>query len=648
MAVETTEGPVLVLSGAGTGKTRVLTARIAYILSRELARPWEILALTFTNKAAGEIKDRLQNEFNIGTPPAWVGTFHRICLKILKQEEYGDFVIYDEDDQKKVIKNIIKELGLNADIYKPSDWVEKISYYKDSGKKHGDINFDKILENYNKELARLNALDFGDIILKTIELLEKNPNVLKKYQDQFKYILVDEYQDTNIAQIKLLNIFIGENENPNFCVVGDDDQSIYSWRGAEIKHIMEFPKKFKSRKIIKLEINYRSTDNILGAANSLIKHNEKPLELKKEMKGIMGPGQKIAVIDCPTGYEEARIIVKIIKDLGQKEYNNCAVFLRNASLSRVFEEVFMKNDLPFKLIGLQKFYDREEVKDVIAYIRMLLFPFDDISFERIIKKPRRGFGDKAISELKAFARLNNLSLFGALEKFPMKDAGAKKAVEFLNAFNVGSKNDEPLDVVRDLLEKTGYMQMWKDSGDANKDERIRNIGELLSTVKSHDTLEEFIDHISLMTADENTTDGDGVIIRTIHSAKGWETDFVFLPAWEEEIFPNNQSDLEEERRLAYVAITRAKKMCFILNSASRLLFGKWNNNTPSRFIGEIDERFLYFPNRMNRNIPVAPPVRNKSKVGQLIDTEWGKAVVIEDNGDHYIVASKTGIKKILL
>ncbi|MEE1029790.1 MAG: UvrD-helicase domain-containing protein, partial [Alphaproteobacteria bacterium] len=400
-AVKTTDGPLLVLSGAGTGKTRVLTTRVAYILNQGLCKPWQILALTFTNKAANEMKNRLAN-LSDGTwysGDVWCGTFHSICLRILRKNAAlcglrSDFIIFGEDDQKSVIKSLIAS-GTKT----PGDYVEEFSSIKDKGLVALQ-NQDKLFNAYNAELARLNAVDFGDIILKVLELFDKNPNVLSFYQNQFKYILVDEFQDTNNAQMELLTMLTRGIENPNICCVGDDDQSIYSWRGAEIKHILNFNKTFANAHIIRLETNYRSTANILGAANSLIRHNQGRLGKDLRVADENCASEPVYVLTLPSDRDEAHIIADSIVRNGDGDYNKFAVLIRAGSLSRIFEEEFASRGLPYKLIGATKFYDRMEIRDAIAYLRLLVYPFDDISFLRIIGKPRRGFGPKTIESLR--------------------------------------------------------------------------------------------------------------------------------------------------------------------------------------------------------------------------------------------------------
>ncbi len=666
LAVETTAGPLLVLSGAGTGKTRVLTTRIAYILNNRLAMPWNVLALTFTNKAANEMKKRLESLSNGDwySGDIWCGTFHSICLRILRAnaERAGlrrDFIIYGEDDQKNVIKSL-----LTSSTKTPADYVEEFSAIKDKGL-IALKNTDKLFNAYNAELMRLNAVDFGDIILHVLELFDKNPDILSRYQNQFKYILVDEFQDTNNAQMEFLQMLTRGIECPNICCVGDDDQSIYSWRGAEIKHILNFEKTFPAAQIIRLETNYRSTSNILNAANSLIRHNQGRLgkDLRAENKDSVG--ELVYVLTLPTDRDEARIIADAIIREDTTDFTKFALLIRAGSLSRIFEEEFTSRGIPYKLIGATKFYDRMEIRDVIAYLRLMVYPFDDMSFLRVIAKPRRGFGERAIANLRAAGG----TLMDGLRNAKLAPKLRAAADEFLSAFDFEWASMPPRDAARQLLERTGYMKMWSESRDADAPDRISNIRELLTSVISkYDSLPEFLEQAALMMTDDNDTadtpqNTNTVSIMTIHAAKGLEFDTVFLPAWEEGIFPNdraiNEGAVEEERRLAYVAITRARRRCVISNSMMRFVFGSRQYNSPSRFITEMDNRYLdfqgsaprtYAPTYTYNPTPAIKPKisRPASMVGKLVShDELGAGVVIEDAGAILTIAFKLrGIKKV--
>ena len=676
-AVETTEGPLLVLSGAGTGKTRVLTTRIAYILNRGFAQPWQILALTFTNKAANEMKNRLFAFAADGggwyAGDIWCGTFHSMCLRILRSNASiiglrNDFLIYGEDEQKSVLKSVFNSMGLDVKDFNPGDWVERISAIKDKGVqaevKTSEIA-GKILYAYNAELSRLGAVDFGDIILKVLELFKTYPDVLSKYQRQFKYIMVDEFQDTNKSQMQLLESLTKGVDYPNICCVGDDDQSIYSWRGAEIKNILNFEKTFRGAQIIRLETNYRSTSNILGAANSLIRHNQGRLGKDLYSKAENNNGEPVYVLTLPTDWDEVRIISEtIMRKEDEEKFSNYAVLIRAGSLSRMFEEEFTSRGIPFKLIGAQKFYDRKEIKDVIAYLRLLVYPFDDLAFMRVISRPSRHIGEKTISTLRDF----NTFLMDGLKKAHLTNKQRIYADDFLSLFDFDWKDMAPMNVAQKLLNDSGYIQMLRDSKDVDASDRLDNIKELITNVISkYESLPEFLEHAALMMTDDNDSDemvnsSDTVNIMTIHAAKGLEFDTVFLPAWEEGIFPNekavNDGGLEEERRLAYVAITRARRRVIITNSMSRSVFGQRQYNSPSRFITEMDNKYLDFQGGVPRSYGRVSNLyqhrsntevkRDRSLVGKLVNhTEMGRGVIIEENEDILTIAFKTkGIKKV--
>ena len=671
LAVTTVDGPLLVLSGAGTGKTRVLTSRVAHILHENLAMPWQILALTFTNKAANEMRFRVAvyPEISHLCRDLWMGTFHSICLRILRSN-YAmaglrpDFLIYGEDDQKSVLKRVIINLGLDTKEHNPSDWVEKISGFKDKGitdftKLQLSNLSQKILTEYNAELTRLGAVDFGDIILYVLRLFESNPEILGKYQKQFKYIMVDEFQDTNAAQMCLLKMLTSGINNPNICCVGDDDQSIYSWRGAEIRNILEFEKNYPGAKIIRLETNYRSVGNILGAANSLIKNNMGRLGKDLRMAPNTNMGEPVYVFTLPSDWDEARFVADIIIRNNKNNFSDFAVLIRAGSLSRTFEEEFRLKNVPYKLVGATKFYDRAEIRDVIAYIRLLVYPFDDISFERIISKPARHIGPAAMAKL----RENGKSLMDGLKNSVLNTKQNNQAREFVSAFDFDWQSMSPKEATQQLLENSGYMNMWRQSKDADAPERIEHIRELLNGVISkYNTLAEFLEHAALMMTDDNDNESDDknlVYIMTIHAAKGLEFNTVFLPAWEEGIFPNDKTtkegDLEEERRLAYVAITRARVRLIITNAMVRSLFGQRMYQTQSRFIGEIDKKFVNIQGETRQNAYAPKPVKKikteikNSLVGKMIShSEMGTGVVIAENNDVLTVAFKTrGIKNVV-
>jgi len=665
IAVTTTEGPVLTLSGAGTGKTRVLTSRIIYILQNNLAAPWQILALTFTNKAANTMRSRVAqySEFSQMSNDIWMGTFHSVCLRILRSNHeavglIGDFLVFGEDDQKSVLKSIVTDLGIDPKEFNPSDLVETISNIKDKGiveegklKLSGTLK--KIYRLYNAELRRMNAVDFGDIILRVLNLFSSTPEILSKYQHQFKYILVDEFQDTNAAQMQFLKLLTQNVENPNIFCVGDDDQSIYSWRGAEIKNILDFAKTYPGTKIIRLEINYRSTGNILGAANSLIANNSERLGKTLKMAPQVDMGDPVYILTVPNEWDEAKLISYTIYKNCKENYSDYAVLIRSGSLSRVIEEEFTLRGIPYKLIGATKFYDRSEIRDAIAYTRLLVYTFDDLSFIRIISKPRRGFGEAALDKLRAVGK-NLMEGLGSIKLNAKQQAAA---TDFLNAFNFKWQDMSPADAVKQLLEDSGYIKFLSESKDVDAHERLEHVRELIQGVISkYNSLPEFLEHAALMTTEDDveSVSSNVVSIMTIHAAKGLEFENVFLPAWEQGIFPHDKSikedGLEEERRLAYVAITRAKKHLVITTTMSRTLFGQQNFNDPSEFIAEIDKRYVNTGDKYKAGETNASITDNRKTklVGKMVVHEgYGRGVVIGVKGELLTVAFKNkGIKNV--
>ena len=660
-------GPVLVTAGAGTGKTTVLisaTTKLLVYNPKEKVQSWEVLVVTFTNKAANEIKNRIQNEEPKINNMRWVGTFHAVCLKILRQNAdrlglRSDFLIYGEDDQKAVLRTVLKNNGDTTKSLTP--YIEQFSRIKDKGIEAFD-NKDKLFVAYNAELRRLGGLDFGDIILFTIKLFSEHPDVLKKYQQQFKYILVDEFQDTNGAQMELLKLLTASQENPHIYCVGDEDQSIYSWRGAEIKNIVEFKKSFPNAKIMRLETNYRSTSNILNAANSLIAHNVDRYNKVLHTPDGTSNGEPVYILTVPTDIDEVRVIADAICRDGNG-FSNKAILIRAGNLSRSFEEEFTRRGIPYRLIGATKFYDRAEIRDAIAYLRLLIYPFDDISFLRIIGKPSRGIGPAAIDKIRAAGP--NLMAGLRTAKLSVKQRTA--ADEFLNAFNFDWMNMPPKNAAQTLLENTGYLQMWRDSKEIDGPDRLENIRELITAViAKYDTLPEFLEQAALMTTDDDedgkiSVDKNAISIMTIHAAKGLEFDTVFLPAWEEGVFPNEKSidecGLEEERRLAYVAITRARRRVVISNAMTRMIFGTRQYNSPSRFIDEMDERYLDFQGGAARahssyraqSRPQTLRTKPDTMVGKLVShVELGHGTVIAENGDVLTVAfGKHGMKNVM-
>jgi len=632
-AVKHTEGPLLVLSGAGTGKTKVLTTRLAYILSNMMAQPWNCLVVTFTNRAANEMKERVQNLIGDMVNSVWLGTFHRICVKILRAHAElvglkSNFTILGEDDQKRLIKQILEAEGLDEKKYPPQSFVDSISRLKDKGitvdiaaTRYRSSALLNIYQKYQARLLELNCVDFGDILLYTLILLQSNPDVLSVYQDKFKYIMVDEYQDTNITQYLLLRLL--SQKHRNICCVGDDDQSIYSWRGAEIENILRFQKDFEDASVIRLERNYRSTANILNAASVLISHNKerlgKTLRVAENSPSAKYADDKIKVYNYFSGEEEAKQIALEIEKLHQRGFNyaDIAVLVRTAAQTREFEEKFISEAIPYQVIGGPKFYERAEIRDILAYLRVLLQSDDDLAFERIINKPARGIGAKTIEKLRHITHEKHVSMYGAVEYLLNEATGISgKAQNNLRELMTDFKTWRELlnhadaaDLTNQIINDSGYMDMLKNDTSAEAEGRIENLRELINVMSDTDnypTLQEFLEHVSLVMDNDSNMDTNKVMLITLHSAKGLEFNVVFLPGWEESLFPHQRSldeggenSLEEERRLAYVAITRAKQKLYISMATSRRIYGEWKNNTPSRFLNEIPSSCLQITNQIS-------------------------------------------------
>lgn len=635
-AVQTTEGPLLVLSGAGTGKTRVLTSRIAYIMYKQLALPWQILAVTFTNKAANEMKNRVKSIIGDSADSLWIGTFHSIGLRIVKRyyELIGlkkNFLIFDESDQKILIKKVMEEdLKIDTKKWNPSIVLENICRLKDKGFYFDDENINmidvetingrllEVYKCYQEKLKELNAVDFGDLLLYPLMIFEQNPVILEEFQNKFKYILVDEYQDTNAVQDKILKLLSAKHKN--ICCVGDDDQSIYSWRGAEIENILRFESDFENAKVIRLETNYRSTPHILHAASCLIAKNKDRLgkELRPCKAMIDEESKKIQVHGVWNGVEEAREIVDEIEYYQRKgiPLSQMAVLVRAGYQTRLFEEHFIRAGVSYKIIGGLRFYERQEIKDIIAYLRLLAYPQDNLSFERIINVPKRGIGDKTLQNINTYAKQNHLSLFEATEEMLNSNKITGKVAlniqKFIDDFHRWrsiyngdsvdlldtNKITEHYQLVEIMIKESGYIDMWQNSKKAEAEAKLQNINELLGIIKSDfETINEFLEYITLFTENNQSVldNQDYVSLMTLHAAKGLEFDVVFLPGWEMGIFPNekstqeNSSSLEEERRLAYVGITRAKKIVEIYYAGSRQVFGQWQQNLPSVFLNDLPD-----------------------------------------------------------
>ncbi len=617
VAVLNTEGPTLIVAGAGSGKTKVLTSRLAYIVKEKKAWPNQILCVTFTNKAAKEMRDRvikiLGEKLN---SLSWLGTFHSISVKFLRRhaEALGfksNFTILDVDDQKKLIRNICKAENIDAKKISPQFIIALIDRWKNKGLLPDDVKLSKkhIFENqilkvykiYQKKIKDLNACDFGDLILYCVKLFEKNHDIRSIYSNNFKYILVDEYQDTNFIQNKWLNLIV--NENKNICCVGDDDQSIYSWRGAEIKNFLSFDKVYPDCKIFRLEQNYRSTKNILDTASYLISHNKDRLGKK-----LWSDGQKgdLVKLNCyRNGKEEAQGVGDIIEQNIKKKnsLNNIAILVRAIYQTREFEERFLKIGVNYRIIGGTKFYERAEVKDAICYLRVINQKFDDLAFERIVNTPRRGLGETTIKQLHEYSSKSNLCLEDSvrklieLDKFKPKIKSAiKHLLDFLTKWRADLKTNKHYDLLKIILDESGYSEMLKNKKDLENENRLENLKELLRAMRDYDNLQGFLEHVALATSIDQKWEDERVNIMTMHAAKGLEFDVVFLPGWEEGLFPHQKSleekgdfALEEERRLAYVGITRAKKEAHISFAMQRTYHGEWMDSLPSRFVNEIPE-----------------------------------------------------------
>lgn len=608
-AVVELDKPLLVLSGAGTGKTKVITTKIAYILENGFAFPEQILAVTFSNRAAKEMRERLSGICSFSTN-IWLGTFHSVCAKILRSYAElvhisNDFTILDADDQIKLIKQILKEI--NVDKKAAQCVLGTISRWKDKGLTSDDPSIDitslegKVYKIYQERITSYNSVDFGDLLLLVIRIFKEYPEVLQKYRSKFKYILVDEYQDTNIAQyiwLRMLSPF-----GKGLCCVGDDDQAIYSWRGAEVGNILRFDKDFAETKVVRLEQNYRSTGHILGAAASLIVNNE--TRLGKTIWTSDDDGDKIIVQQVYNGYEEAQFVsekIELLRIQQKITYKNAAVLVRAGFQTREFEERFIANGIPYKVVGGLKFYERQEIKDIIAYMRLIYQPNDSLAFERVINVPKRGVGAASIAKFYALASEKNISLYQASKEMlnsgglrPTLRNALDEFITFIESMRL-REDLSPAGLARAVLEETGYISSLKRENSLEAQARIENLKELLVALEEFEDLPSFIEHISLVMDSPKEQEDDVVSIMTLHSAKGLEFDTVFLGGWEDGIFPHNLSiqegNIEEERRLAYVGITRARKRAFITYAQNRKVHNQWQAYMPSRFLSELSPEHI--------------------------------------------------------
>jgi DNA helicase-2/ATP-dependent DNA helicase PcrA len=616
------DGPLLIVAGAGSGKTKVLTSRIAHIIKERKAFPNQILSVTFTNKAAKEMQTRVSKMLgSAATGLSWLGTFHSICAKILRKHATAanlnsNFTIIDTDDQTRLIKNICKSENVDIKQLAPRFILAIIDRWKNKGYYPSEVIINKkdiyektilpLYKIYQQKLIDLNSCDFGDLILHTVKILENYPDIRQIYTTNFKYILVDEYQDTNFIQSKWLNLL--SEKTKNLCCVGDDDQSIYSWRGAEIKNFLEFDQVYENTKVIRLEQNYRSSQNILSVASNLISNNQN--RVGKTLTTTMEEGDLVKLNCFKNGKDEAIGISDEIEKKLKKKYsfNEMAILVRAIFQTREFEERFLKIGMPYRILGGTKFYERAEIKDCVAYLRLIHQEKDDLAFERIVNNPKRSIGDTTLKTIHEFSKENNLSLESTANKMIEQNLIKPKTKIglnfFLNALNkwrndLNIKKVNHIKLLQIVLDESGYSAMLKNKKDIDNENRLENIKELLSAMKEFDNLESFLEHVSLATSIDQEWDGEKINMMTMHAAKGLEFDVVFLPGWEEGLFPHQksieekgQNGLEEERRLAYVGITRAKKKAIISFSMNRFYQGDWIDSMASRFIEELPEKHL--------------------------------------------------------
>ncbi len=616
-AVSYLDGPLLIVAGAGSGKTKVLTSKIAHIIEEKKAFPNQILAVTFTNKAAKEMQNRVSEILKKNSSGlSWLGTFHSISAKLLRKHAKAvglnyNFTILDTDDQIRLIKNICKSENIDVKKISPNYIISVIDKWKNKGWYPLDVEIKKseflekqflnVYKIYQQKLLDLNACDFGDLILHCVKIFENNEDICKIYSKNFKYILVDEYQDTNVIQSKWLNYL--SSHHKNLCCVGDDDQSIYSWRGAEIKNFLEFDKYYENTKIIRLEKNYRSTQNILNTASFLIKNNK-----NRVGKKIYTDGEKGDLINLScykSGKDEAINIGDKIESLKNDfGFNNMAILVRAIFQTREFEERFLKIGIPYRIIGGIKFYERAEIKDCLSYLRIVNQHKDDLAFERIVNVPKRSIGDTTINTISNYAKSNKISLIESSKKLlelnkikPKTKIGLSSIIKLIEKWSRDNLNGtNHVKLLQTIMDESGYSSMLKNKKDLENENRVENIKELMNAMKEFDNLDSFLEHVSLATSIDQDWEGQKVNLMTMHASKGLEFDVVFLPGWEEGLFPHQKSieekgdkGLEEERRLAYVGITRAKKLVNVSFSMNRFYQGDWMDSLASRFVEELPE-----------------------------------------------------------
>ena len=701
-AVKTVNGPLLVLAGAGTGKTRVLTSRLSYILQNNIAHPSQICTVTFTNKAANEMRIRVEKMIGNSVAGWWLGTFHSLAARILRSNAElvnlkNTFTIIDTDDQIRLIKQVLSLENIDEKRWPARSLLSIIQRWKDMGLNpidvkdafHSGTDFAnnqaiKLYKLYQNRLLTLNAVDFGDLLLHVITIFQKHSEIKKLYQNKFKYILVDEFQDTNASQYYWLKTLAEEHKN--LCAVGDDDQSIYSWRGADVTNILNFEKDFKNTKTIRLEENYRSTGNILAAASGLIAKNQSRLGKTLWTKGEMG--DKINIRTVFDGKEEAESISDEIESYqrNKNSLNNVAILVRAGFQTRTFEERFLKIGLPYQVIGGLRFYERAEIRDAIAYLRLINSSDDQLAFERIINKPKRGLGDKTIRQIEQYSRSSKLNLEMAARKLAETDELTSKASSSIRLFSKKidkwredlSKNKLG-ELVELVLEESGYIEMLKKDRSIEAPGRLDNLKELVNAINEFESLQNFLEHIQLVMEGANNQNLETAKIMTLHAAKGLEFPLVFLPGWEEGLFPNQrsvdesgESGLEEERRLAYVGITRAKNNVWIFNANSRLTHGQWIDCIPSRFIDELPDkninRFSTYSNNFKSSIASEWLIANNKKeinlskdyidensnnkfklMERIFHQKFGYGKILEIDGDKVTIDfEKAGEKKLML
>lgn len=655
-AAEYVDGPLLILAGAGSGKTRVLTYKIAYLLEKEIVKPWQILAITFTNKAAKEMKERVNSLIGDIANDIWLGTFHSVCVRILKREitllGYGtDFNIFDELDKEKVLKEVVKKLNLDDKKYPISYLKSEISKAKENmkdAKKYqaesiGDFRKEqvsKVYFMYEDTLKKNNSIDFDDIIMLTVELFVKYPDRLIYYQQKFRYILVDEYQDTNKIQFLLISLL--SSAHGNICVVGDESQSIYGFRGADISNILNFENEFPNAKIVKLEQNYRSTKNILNAANNVIKNNKSKID--KKLWTDNNDGEKIEYKTLGNEYEEVEYIVDEIDKIcreDKKTYKDFAVLFRTNAQARVLEEVFMRSGTPYKLIGGIKFYSRKEIKDLTSYLKLIQNVNDNIALKRIINEPKRGIGERAIDKLDLLAASNNMSIFEYIQD-PVNITGLRcqaNLIHFRDMINDLIEKKDKIkisELMKLILKNSGYEDMLNENDSKENEMRFENLMEFIGVAiefeneNADNKLSDFLDSIALVSdVDKLDETNEAVTLMTMHSAKGLEFPVVFLVGMEEGLFPSKRSieedeEVEEERRLCYVGITRAKEKLYITNASKRTLYGSTTYTMPSRFVGEIPEELLTDTAKENSSL-------RKRKSEKYLDKEYSVVNSFIDN-----------------